>query len=192
MCTFANRKVSSMKQSVRRIIHKYSLYSTKWQKYPKHGQWYDNMNKRYIKTNYRKSEKLFYFEDALNKSICLWKQKYYATENENLRRVLWLEYLRIEDRVYYDIVNKDRYNEWDGYIPWAMYCVVGTDEYKDMDSIDIGKIIVGEIEEQFRRNFGPGNCGKEFEKEYLGFREKKLAYVTLDEYMKHFGMSFMP
>ena len=84
------------------------------------------------------------------------------------------------------------YNEWDGYIPWAMYCVVGTDEYKDMDSIDIGKIIVGEIEEQFRRNFGPGNCGKEFEKEYLGFREKKLAYVTLDEYMKHFGMSFMP
>ena len=181
-----------MKQSVRRIIHKYSLYSTKWQKYPKHGQWYDNMNKRYIKTNYRKSEKLFYFEDALNKSICLWKQKYYATENENLRRVLWLEYLRIEDRVYYDIVNKDRYNEWDGYIPWAMYCVVGTDEYKDMDSIDIGKIIVGEIEEQFRRNFGPGNCGKEFEKEYLGFREKKLADVTLDEYMKHFGMSFMP
>ena len=105
---------------------------------------------------------------------------------------MWLEYLRIEDRVYYDIVNKDRYNEWDGYIPWAMYCVVGTDEYKDMDSIDIGKIIVGEIEEQFRRNFGPGNCGKEFEKEYLGFREKKLAYVTLDEYMKHFGMSFMP
>ena len=98
-----------MKQSVRRMIHKYSLYSTKWQKYPKHGQWYDNMNKRYIKTNYRKSEKLFYFEDALNKSICLWKQKYYATENENLRRVLWLEYLRIEDRVYYDIVNKDRY-----------------------------------------------------------------------------------
>ena len=192
MCTFAKRKVSSMKQSVRRIIHKYSLDSTKWQKYPKHGQWYDNMNKRYIKTNYRKSEKLFYFEDAINKSICLWKQKYYATENENLRRVLWLEYLRIEDRVYYDIVNKDRYNEWDGYIPWAMYCVVGTDEYKDMDSIDIGKIIVGEIEEQFRRNFGPGNCGKEFEKEYLGFREKKLADVTLDEYMKHFGMSFMP
>lgn len=73
-----------------------------------------------------------------------------------------------------------------------MYCVVGTDEYKDMDSIDIGKIIVGEIEEQFRGNFGPGNCGKEFEKEYLGFREKKLADVTLDEYMKHFGMSFMP
>ena len=105
MCNFAKRKVSSMKQSVRRIIHKYSLYSTKWQKYPKHGQWYDNMNKRYIKTNYRKSEKLFYFEDALNKSICLWKQKYYATENENLRRVLWLESLRIEDRVYYDIVN---------------------------------------------------------------------------------------
>ena len=82
MCNFAKRKVSSMKQSVRRIIHKYSLYSTKWQKYPKHGQWYDNMNKRYIKTNYRKSEKLFYFEDALNKSICLWKQKYYATEKK--------------------------------------------------------------------------------------------------------------
>ena len=162
-----------------------------WQKFPKHGRWYDNMNNRYIKTDYRKSEKLFYFEDTLNKSISFWKQKYYANENENSRRVLWLEYLRIEDWIYYGIVDKDRYNDWDGHIPWAMYCVVGVDEYKDMDSIDIGKIIVGEIEEKFRKNFSPGNRGKEFGKEYLGFRNKELATFSLDEYMKHFGMSFM-
>ena len=81
-------------------------------------------------------------------------------------------------------------NAWDSCIPWAMYVAFG--ETKTLLRLNLDDIIVGEIEEQFRRNFGPGNCGKEFEKEYLGFREKKLAYVTLDEYMKHFGMSFMP
>lgn len=186
MCTFAKRKVSSMKQSVRRIIHKYSLYSTKWQKYPKHGQWYDNMNKRYIKTNYRKSEKLFYFEDALNKSICLWKREYSVEIGEDLTDILWKEYEKIDDYT----LESYKCNAWDNCIPWAMYVAFG--ETKKILRLNLGEIIVGEIEEQFRRNFGPGNCGKEFEKEYLGFREKKLAYVTLDEYMKHFGMSFMP
>ena len=186
MCTFAKRKVSSMKQSVRRIIHKYSLYSTKWQKYPKHGQWYDNMNKRYIKTNYRKSEKLFYFEDALNKSICLWKREYSVEIGEDLTDILWKEYEKIDDYT----LESYKCNAWDNCIPWAMYVAFG--ETKTLLRLNLGEITVGEIEEQFRRNFSPGNCGKEFEKEYLGFREKKLAYVTLDEYMKHFGMSFMP
>ena len=117
MCTFAKRKVSSMKQSVRRIIHKYSLYSTKWQKYPKHGQWYDNMNKRYIKTNYRKSEKLFYFEDALNKSICLWKREYSVEIGEDLTDILWKEYEKIVDYT----LESYKCNAWDNCIPWAMY-----------------------------------------------------------------------
>ncbi len=127
---------------------------------------------------------MFYFEDSLNKSICLWKRKYSAESSTDLTDILWKEYHKIEDSIFED----NKYSDWDRCMPWVMYVAFG--ETETLVQLDVGEIIVGKIEEEFRNNFDPDNFGKEFREEYLGFRNKELAAFSLDEYMKYFGMSF--
>lgn len=127
---------------------------------------------------------MFYFEDSLNKSIYLWKREYSVAVDKDLTTILWEEYLKILDYTLED----DECNDWDRCMPWAMYVAFGKTETKLR--LNIGTIIVKEIEEKFRKNFTPRNFGKEFREEYLGFRNKDLAMFSLDEYMKYFGMSF--
>ena len=127
---------------------------------------------------------MFYFEESFNKSIKLWKREYFVNK-ENIRDILWCEYCRIENYVF----DQKEYSDWDKCMPWVIYKVISSLELNN-NKLNIGETKVIIFEKQFCDNFTKENFKHDFLKEYMGFRIKDLSFVSLDYYMRFYGLNF--
>ena len=137
---------------------------------------------------------MIFFEEIFDKVIVLWKEKYFFSKQKDTVSMIFSlceDFREIE--WYVEKKCKKKYNGWDGVMVFIIYGVL-TDYSlqmlgKNKRCLNIKRITMCAFEKQWIENFiylKRWNLKEfeEFKQCYQGFKDKKNAFLFLEEYLQ--------